>query len=68
LKRRDLAFDDLPFPKQPRSLPTVLSQAEVARLIEMTRKRMHRSILMMLYATGLRRTEASRLKVSGIDS
>ena len=32
LKRRDLAFDDLPFPKQPRTLPTVLSQDEVTRL------------------------------------
>ena len=68
LKRRDLAFDDLPFPKQPRSLPTVLSQDEVTRLIEMTHNRMHRTILMVLYATGLRRTEASRLKVSDIDS
>lgn len=68
LKRRDLAFDDLPFPKQPRSLPNVLSQDEVTRLIEMTRNRMHRTILMVLYATGLRRTEASRLKVSDIDS
>ncbi len=67
LKRRDLAFDDLPFPKQPRSLPTVLSQHEITRLIEMTRNRMHRTILMLLYATGLRRTEASRLKVSCSD-
>ena len=33
----------------------------------MTRNRMHRTILMVLYATGLRRTEASRLKVSDID-
>ena len=31
LKRRDLAFDDLPFPKQPHKLPTVLSQDEVTR-------------------------------------
>ena len=68
LKRRDLAFDDLPFPKQPRSLPTVLSRDEVTRLIEMTRHPMHRTILKLLYATGLRRTEASRLKVSDIDS
>ena len=68
LKRRDLACDDLAFPKQPRSLPTVLSQAEVTRLIEMTHNRMHRTILMLLYATGLGRTEASRLKVSDIDS
>jgi hypothetical protein len=33
LKRRNLAFDDLPFPKQPHKLPTVLSQDEVTRLI-----------------------------------
>ena len=68
LKRRDLAFDDLPFPKQPRTLPTVLSQDEVTRLIEAARNRMHRTILMLLYGTGMRRTEASRLKVSDIDS
>jgi site-specific recombinase XerD len=68
LKRRDLAFDDLPFPKQPRSLPTVLSQEEVTRLIEAPRNLMHRTILMLLYATGVRRTEASRVKVSDIDS
>ena len=68
LKRRDLAFDDLPFPKQPRTLPTVLSQDEVTRLIEAAPNRMHRMLLMVLYATGMRRTEASHLKVSDIDS
>ena len=68
LKRRDLAFDDLPFPKQPHKLPTVLSQDEVTRLIEAARNQMHRTLLMLLYATGMRRTEASRLKVSEIDS
>lgn len=68
LKRRDLAFDDLPFPKQPRTLPTVLSQDEVTRLIEAARDGMHRMLLMLLYATGMRRTEASLLKVSDIDS
>ncbi len=68
LKRRDLAFDDLPFPKQPRTLPTVLSQDEVTRLIEAATNRMHRMLLMLLYATGMRRTEATLLKVSDIDS
>ena len=34
LKRRDLAFEDLIFPKVPQKLPTVLSQEEVERLIE----------------------------------
>jgi integrase/recombinase XerD len=68
LKRRDLAFDDLVFPKTPRKLPVVLSPEEVTRLIEAAANLMHRTILMVLYATGVRRTEASLLKVSDIDS
>lgn len=68
LKRRDLAFDDLPFPKQPHTLPTVLSQNEVTRLIEAAANRMHRTLLILLYATGMRRSEAALLKVSDIDS
>src|SRR5260370_40917439 len=66
LKRRDLAFDDLPFPKQPRTLPTVLSHDEVTRLIEAAPNRMHRLLLMVLYATAMRPTEASLLKASAI--
>jgi integrase/recombinase XerD len=68
LKRRDLALDDLVFPKTPRKLPVVLSPEEVTRLIEAAANLMHRTILMVLYATGVRRTEASLLKVSDIDS
>src|SRR5215510_1980957 len=68
LKRRDLHFDDLPFPKTPRKLPTVLSPDEVGRMIDLTTNLMHRTILMVLYATGVRRTELSLLKATDIDS
>jgi integrase/recombinase XerD len=68
LKRRDLAFDDLVYPKRPKKLPVVLSPEEVTRLIEATPNPMHRTMLMVLYGTGIRRTEASLLKVSDIDS
>ncbi len=67
LKRRDLTYDDLIFPKTPRKLPVVLSQEEVRRLIEAAPNLMYRTMLMVLYSTGIRRTEASRLKVSDID-
>jgi site-specific recombinase XerD len=36
LKRRDLSFDDLVYPKRPKKLPVVLSPEEIARLIEAT--------------------------------
>ncbi len=68
LRRRDLAFDDLIFPKVPHKLPTVLSQDEVVRLIDAAPNRLYRMILVLLYATGVRRTEAARIKVEDIDS
>jgi site-specific recombinase XerD len=49
-------------------LPAVLSPDEVTRMIDAAPSLLHRTILMVLYATGIRRTEASLLKVSDIDS
>lgn len=68
LKRRDLHFEDLPLTKTPVKLPVVLSPEEVTRLIEGASNLKHRTMLMVLYATGLRRAELARLKVSDIDS
>jgi integrase/recombinase XerD len=68
LNRRDIYFDDLPIPKTPKTLPTVLSPEEVVRLIGAALSLMHRTILILLYATGIRRAELKWLKVSDIDS
>jgi integrase/recombinase XerD len=68
LKRRDIYFDDLPIPKTPKKLPVVLSPEEVVRLIGAALSLMHRTILMLLYATGIRRAELKWLKVADIDS
>jgi integrase/recombinase XerD len=68
LRRRDLDFENLPLLKTPKKLPVVLSPEEVTRLIEAAPNLLYRTLLMLLYATGLRRTEASRLKVCDIDS
>jgi site-specific recombinase XerD len=68
LKRRDIAYDDLIFPKVPRKLPVVLSPDEVTRMIAAAPTLLHRTILIVLYATGIRRMEASLLKVADIDS
>jgi integrase/recombinase XerD len=66
--RRPYLPDQIPFPKRARRLPTVLSSEEVALLIDSAKNLMHRAILMTLYATGLRRAELCRLKVTDIDS
>ena len=59
---------DTPYPKKILRLPTILSQEEVAHLIDSALTPFHRMILMMLYATGVRRAELVRLKLSDIDS
>ena len=68
LRRADLALDDLPFPKTTHTLPTVLSREEVTRLIDAAASPKHRTLLMLLYGTGMRRSEAARLKIVDIDS
>jgi integrase/recombinase XerD len=65
--KRHYMLESIPLPKEPRTLPTVLSQGEVTKLIESASNLMHRAILMTLYATGMRREELCRLKVSDID-
>ena len=66
--RRHYLPDHIPFPKRQRRMPTILSQEEVALLIASAQNLMHRTMLMTLYATGLRRAELCHLKVSDIDS
>jgi site-specific recombinase XerD len=58
----------LPYPKARRKLPNILSREEVARLIDARSGLFKRTLPMVLYGTGMRRSEAARLKIAGIDS
>jgi integrase/recombinase XerD len=66
--RRHFLSEFIPFPKCPKRLPTVLSPEEVSRLIDGARNLYHRTLLMTLYSTAMRRSELCRLKVEDIDS
>src|SRR6202041_1155354 len=54
--------------KHPRNLPVVLSQDEVARLLNATTCLKHQAALSVAYGTGLRVAEVAALKVGDIDS
>lgn len=58
----------IPFPKIERKLPTVLSQDEVLGLLANIRNLKHRTMLAMLYATGMRIAELVGLRLTDIDS
>ena len=68
LKRHDPEMYDMALTRKPKKLPVVLSPEEVEKLIEAAPNIRYRMILLLLYATGLRRTEASLLKLADIDS
>lgn len=56
------------FRRKPRKLPTVLSQAQIWRIINATGNMKHRLLLMATYSGGLRAGEVIKLKPEHIDS
>ncbi|MGA9470872.1 MAG: tyrosine-type recombinase/integrase [Terriglobales bacterium] len=66
--KRGWSVAETPYPKQVLHLPQVLSQDEVARLIDAAEFPFHRILLMTLYATSAHRAEVAHLKISDIDS
>lgn len=61
-------IESIPYAKTPKELPVVLSRHEVARMVQAATNTKHRTLLMTLYASGVRISEALALKVSDIDS
>jgi integrase/recombinase XerD len=66
--KRPYLLDDIPYPKVPRRLPIILTVEEVGRLIDSARNLMDRTLLMVLYSTGMRNRELRGLQVRDIDS
>jgi site-specific recombinase XerD len=58
----------IPFGKKPKLLPTVLGGDEVQRLLACVKPLKHRTVLMTLYAAGLRLSEALHLQIGDVDS
>jgi site-specific recombinase XerD len=66
--KRDWVDAEIPLPKKPFKLPVILSREEVLHFLESIASFKHRAILMTAYAAGLRVSEATRLKITDIDS
>ena len=66
--KRPYRLDDIPGPRVPRRLPTILTLEEVARLVDSARNLFERTMLMVLYSTGMRNAEMRHLQVKDLDS
>jgi integrase/recombinase XerD len=56
------------YPRTASKLPAVMSAAEIKTLIDGVRNIKHRTVIMMLYSTGMRLSEIAALKITDIDS
>jgi len=65
---REWHVEMIPFGKRPRRLPEVLSAQEVDALLACVKSLKHRTVLLTLYAAGLRLSEATHLRIPDIDS
>ena len=66
--KRAYPIEEVPYPKAPRRLPTILTREEAVQLIDSASNLFHRAMLITLYSTGMRRAELCHLKVEDIDS
>jgi site-specific recombinase XerD len=65
---RKIAIEHIPFPRRARKLPMILSREEVKALLEVPRTLRHRTLLAVLYGTGVRVAEVTQLKLTDIDA
>jgi site-specific recombinase XerD len=65
---RPQAIEHIPFPRQPKKLPVVLSRGELSRFFAAIGNLKHRTVLMTMYASGLRVSEALRLRPADVES
>jgi integrase/recombinase XerD len=65
---RGEATERMPFIREPRKLPVVLSPEEVARFLEAAAGLKYRAALSVAYGAGLRAAEVVSLKIGDIDS
>jgi integrase/recombinase XerD len=66
--RKPVIVLDMPFVREPRRLPVVLSPQEVARLLDAAPGLKYKAALSIAYGAGLRASEVISLKIADIDS
>ena len=65
---REGLLNNIPWPKSSKALPLVMSRAEVQQLLNNTANSFERTILMTMYSSGVRISEACSLKIKDIES
>lgn len=65
---KKVTVEHIPHPRRERRLPEVLSQRELSSFFRAIRNAKHRTVLMTMYGSGLRISEALGLSIKDVDS
>ena len=68
VQKRPYVIPSLIYPRKSSKLPPVMSAEEIKSLIDGVNNLKHRTILMMLYSTGMRISEIANCRIADIDS
>lgn len=68
IHNQNIEFKNFPRPKTVKPLPKVLSEEDVTKILNSVTNQKHRTILYVVYSSGLRVSEVVNLKISDIDS
>ena len=66
--RRPYVIPTIIYPRPSSTLPPIMSPQEIMKLLDSIQNIKHRTILMMLYSTGMRVSEIANCKIADIDS
>jgi integrase/recombinase XerD len=66
--KREWPVEKIKCPRREKKLPVVLDLSEVKSLFSVTKNLKHKAMLMITYSSGLRVSEAAKLKLTDIDS
>lgn len=58
----------IPRPRKSKKLPSILSRQDIIKIIEHTANIKQQAMLLMIYVTGMRLSEAAHIKITDIDS
>ena len=67
IRETKMLVDKIHRPKNAKTLPNVLSKEETFRLIDLTTNLKHKTLLALIYSSGLRISEAINMKITDID-
>jgi integrase/recombinase XerD len=58
---------EIPFQKREKKIKQIATKNDISKMIQVTKNPKHKLIISLLYASGVRRSELARLKISDID-